>query len=324
MPYLGVQPVTEVQSIADGTIVNADVNSSAGIVKSKLASLGIVNADVDASAAIAQSKLVDIVNADVDASAAIAQSKLVDIVNADVDASAAIAQSKLVDIVNADVASGAAIATSKLSGALTSVASHGLATSATTDTTNASNLASGTVPTARLGSGSASSSTFLSGNQTWAAAGGGKVLQVVQGTSTALGTTNASTFTATGLSVAITPGATSSKILVFANSSLGQYGAPSGASMFRDSTNIGAGAVDNSWSSQDHMWLQGEDRSAGLTPFAGIVLDSPSSTSSITYSLKYRDCTYGGGGGWVFINRSYNNTTSRVLTTITAIELDFS
>ncbi|MBG18118.1 MAG: hypothetical protein CMB77_07200 [Euryarchaeota archaeon] len=35
---------------------------------------------------------------------------------------------------------------------------------------NASNLASGTIPTARLGSGTASSSTILYGNNTWAAA----------------------------------------------------------------------------------------------------------------------------------------------------------
>lgn len=35
--------------------------------------------------------------------------------------------------------------------------------------TNASNIASGTVPTARLGSGSASSSTYLRGDQTWGA-----------------------------------------------------------------------------------------------------------------------------------------------------------
>ena len=38
--------------------------------------------------------------------------------------------------------------------------------------TNATNLATGTVPTARLGSGTANSSTFLRGDQTWAAAGG--------------------------------------------------------------------------------------------------------------------------------------------------------
>ena len=40
---------------------------------------------------------------------------------------------------------------------------------------NASELGSGTVPTARLGSGSASSSVFLSGANTWIAAGGGKL-----------------------------------------------------------------------------------------------------------------------------------------------------
>ena len=38
---------------------------------------------------------------------------------------------------------------------------------------NATNLATGTVPTARMGSGTASSSTFLRGDGSWAAAGGG-------------------------------------------------------------------------------------------------------------------------------------------------------
>ncbi len=60
---------------------------------------------------------------------------------------------------------------------------------------NATNLGSGTVPTARLGTGTASSSVFLAGDNTWAAPSGGKILQVEQtvwaGASGVTGTTYA-------------------------------------------------------------------------------------------------------------------------------------
>jgi hypothetical protein len=52
---------------------------------------------------------------------------------------------------------------------------------------NASNLASGTVPTARLGSGTANSSTFLRGDNTWASpatAGSAKAWVNFNGTGT--------------------------------------------------------------------------------------------------------------------------------------------
>tara|TARA_Y100000361_G_scaffold139137_1_gene141930 strand:- start:39 stop:1493 length:1455 start_codon:yes stop_codon:yes gene_type:complete len=48
--------ITE-KGIKDGEIINADINASAAIAKSKLASLDIVNADINASAAVAGTKI---------------------------------------------------------------------------------------------------------------------------------------------------------------------------------------------------------------------------------------------------------------------------
>ena len=53
---MALTQITE-KGIKDGEIINADINASAAIAKSKLASLDIVNADINASAAIAGSKI---------------------------------------------------------------------------------------------------------------------------------------------------------------------------------------------------------------------------------------------------------------------------
>ena len=124
--------------IADGTIVNADVSTSAAIAFSKLASLASANILVGNASGVATSTVVSgdvtitnagvtsitsnvIVNADINSAAAIAYSKLAlssGITNTDISASAAVAYSKLAlsnSIVNADINSAAAIAGTKIS-----------------------------------------------------------------------------------------------------------------------------------------------------------------------------------------------------------------
>ena len=66
--------------------------------------------------------------------------------------------------------------------------------------------------------GTASSSTFLRGDGAFAEAGGGKVLQVVQTLKTDTESVTGSSFAdISGLNVAITPSASSSKVLIMLN-----------------------------------------------------------------------------------------------------------
>lgn len=173
-------------------------------------------------------------------------------------------------IVDADINASAAIALSKLA----------------SDPSNASNLASGTVPTARLGSGTASSSTFLRGDGSWAAAGGGKVLQVVftQGTSGDIDVDNNTTPTSAGSAflVSITPAATSSKILIEFGSAYGksQGGTYNGkVALHRQ---IASGAFTNLNTGTDGMAYI---RNTHPHPWVSSYVDSPSTTSAINYQL---------------------------------------
>ena len=148
-------------------------------------------------------------------------------------------------------------------------------------TMNASAITAGTMATARLGSGTASSSTFLRGDQTYAEAGGGKVLQVLQTVGAFITTIASTTYTLNMSAPAITPSSTSSKILIM-------HSAPSGitlsntsnmghATLYRDATNITTFGHGSSYASYQ-----------GGSPLSGtslIYLDSPSSTSAIVYSV---------------------------------------
>ena len=113
--------------------------------------------------------------------------------------------------------------------------------------------------------------------------GSGKVLQVLTATANN-STTSSGSFQSTGCSVNITPSNTANKILAVATGAMNNSGAGNGgtATIFRDSTNL---APNN-----DGMaGYFGEDNSNNIECTATFhVLDSPSTTSQVTYEIKVR------------------------------------
>ena len=126
-------------------------------------------------------------------------------------------------------------------------------------------------------SGTKDATTFLRGDNTFAAAGGGKVLQVLTATDT---TTRSSTSTSfvtasNSLSVDITPSATSSKIFVQVSfEALTNSGARGFWTIYKDSTDLG-----------DSNGMASIDQSVDGGSVSMTFLDSPSSTSELTYAV---------------------------------------
>lgn len=115
-----------------------------------------------------------------------------------------------------------------------------------------------------------------------------KIIQFVSLTSTTRLATTSNTYQTTSLSASITPTSSSNKILIIASSSLYTANPSTGAaisSIFRDTTNLDpAGATGYGFS-----YLGGLDTVAHNVPWSVVYLDSPSSTSAITYSIKARN-----------------------------------
>ena len=163
---------------------------------------------------------------------------------------------------------------------------------------NASNLASGTVPAARL-PGSL-----------------GKVLQVVSTNTTSVFQTNSSSYVdVTGMSVSITPAATSSKIYVLIDYNADTFNNNTiyGLRLTRNGTAIGGGAQAN-----QVINLQANNMEVGGFNY----YDSPSSTSALTYKLQVRTLTHSGtNNGTIIFNQTQENTNNKWASNITAIEV---
>ena len=152
----------------------------------------------------------------------------------------------------------------------------------------------------------------------------GKVLQVVSTTKTdTFSTTSDSFVDVTGLTVSITPAATSSKVLVIASvgwTNVGGTGHHFYGRLMRDSTVLHVGA---SPSSRVAASFGGNTVNTGSTETSSInFLDSPSSTSALAYHIEARSQTSGQG---VMVNRSQNDSDAlpynRTASTITAMEI---
>ena len=136
--------------------------------------------------------------------------------------------------------------------------------------------------------------------------GGGKVLQVVSDTLTSEYTTGSSSFNDTGLTLNITPSATSSKILLMMSGTA--YVNTSGNSIIftflRGSTNLATGD-----SSGAYGFARLQSNAGNLLAVQSPMhIDSPSSTSQLTYKVQGRLESASGAG-----QLSINSTTSTLI-----------
>lgn len=142
------------------------------------------------------------------------------------------------------------------------------------------------------------------------------VLQVVSGGRTTQTTHNSNTFTDVGVSVDITPTSTSSKVLVIVTGTLSNSLAGNQASLLllRGSTSIGVGTGASNVNA--FTSIIGEDDAYILFPFGQQVLDSPSTTSTITYKIQMNAIN-----GVAKLGGRGDSTETGVPTVITAMEI---
>ena len=116
-------------------------------------------------------------------------------------------------------------------------------------------------------------------------AGGGKLLQVVTGTSTSNQSTTSTSPVASVFECTITPSATSSKVLIFCDGGRTSYsgGAAEGKTWLY--YQVGSGSF-----SEIVHWKLGDNNSSGNYSHTSIAfnhLHSPSSTSALTYKMYF-------------------------------------
>jgi len=197
-------------------------------------------------------------------------------------------------------------------------------------TIGANQIASGAVDTTQLASNAVTNAKLASGAVTAGDLPSGTVLQVVTAEKTDAETISATLNTYTDvpdLSLSITPRSTTSRIFLLGQISYSGAGYISYFSFrfLRDSTAVGVGDASGSRTPGNSGFLQSQsaDNGAILTlPLQAI--DSPASTSALTYKLQLRQ-QFGSGTQTININRSTSDSdgtgTHRNISMLTAMEI---
>jgi len=154
-------------------------------------------------------------------------------------------------------------------------------------------------------------------------AGGGKLLQVVSSTKTDTFTTSDTSFTdITGLGANITPTSSSSKVYVVVSIQGSQDIGSNrvNARLLRESTAIAVGASAGN-RVQASVGLT-SDHADLIASASASVLDSPNTSSQITYKMQIANTA---GGGLCYVNRTENDSNDsgmpRCASTITVMEI---
>jgi hypothetical protein len=154
------------------------------------------------------------------------------------------------------------------------------------------------------------------------------VLQVVQTVKADTFSTSSGSFTdVTGLSVSITPSSASNKVLVscavaVAYNNDGTATRRAGISLFRGATNL---VVPTSPGSRTptYAWASEMSSNEVYDTYCFEFLDSPNSTSSLSYNIKVLNA--GAGSSIIYVNRSEADNdqggTGRGVSTITVMEI---
>jgi hypothetical protein len=148
----------------------------------------------------------------------------------------------------------------------------------------------------------------------------GSILQVVSTTKSDTFSTSSTSYTdVTGLSASITPRSTSSKILVTATVLIGATSSVGAFATITDGSNNQL-IVPDSPGSREPAFIRYNPDTNGFLPATISFLHSPSTTSSLTYKVRFKVTSSTG-----YINRSTTDTDSAIwgrgVSTITLMEV---